>query len=706
MKKNAVLFLLFSVLTPFLLFSQIGNTEKENKTAVSAIQNKSLNKLTPASEGTVLNKLYMCKKIGLDGEYHLFNSDDLSGSSVIRGAVPGGQSLNEGTIDNNGFWWGISNDLGWTALNKINPATGAILSSLLIAAPGLSVRGIAFNPTDNHIYYLICTGMDEFLCKINPQNSMVVPALINYPGETHLWGLACTSDGVLYSMNDAIVTNQKLVRLSTTNPLDNVLIGSGIREAGVFALHGYCDLEIDRLTNKLYMSTQNAENFDHAGIWEIDKDFGFSTLVKDFGTNDIWSGMAFNNKLLINAPHADQVLYANDEVDIEWIGGAGDNLKIEFSSNNGAAWSSIVSDIAGSDGRYTWQLPNISSSNCKIRISSLNDPALTTTSSIFEIRKAFQFISGNGGENWSIGSQQVVSWYTNYNRFLLAKNADQENEVNGIPHHINVKLEYSTTGINGPWILVASNIVCYSNQVTSYTFTAPSVITNQGMFRITSQRQDARAAEGSLGKPNRALDFIGYSDYCWSTYSSSNTGKYLITSPNGREELTSGENKYITWIKTGGVVSGSTFLEYSIDGGLTWIRINTTPIAGIMRYNWKVPDVNSNKCLVRMCNYLTRREIDRSDSYFTISNTGSQAVNFPNPFNPSTKIMFKLDKSEMTSLRIYNSIGQEVAVLVNKQLEAGSHSFEFNASNLPSGVYFYNLTRDGKTEVHKMMLLK
>jgi len=68
--------------------------------------------------------------------------------------------------------------------------------------------------------------------------------------------------------------------------------------------------------------------------------------------------------------------------------------------------------------------------------------------------------------------------------------------------------------------------------------------------------------------------------------------------------------------------------------------------------------------------------------------------------------MFRLEKSEMTTLKIYNSIGQEVAMLVNKQLEAGSHSFEFNAANLPSGVYFYNLNHGGKSEIHKMMLLK
>ncbi len=83
------------------------------------------------------------------------------------------------------------------------------------------------------------------------------------------------------------------------------------------------------------------------------------------------------------------------------------------------------------------------------------------------------------------------------------------------------------------------------------------------------------------------------------------------------------------------------------------------------------------------------------------------AQNYPNPFNPSTEISFSIAQKGNVKLIIYNSLGQEVGTLVNKQMEIGNHSVEFNAENLPSGVYLYQiLTSSSYSEVKKMILLK
>ncbi len=82
------------------------------------------------------------------------------------------------------------------------------------------------------------------------------------------------------------------------------------------------------------------------------------------------------------------------------------------------------------------------------------------------------------------------------------------------------------------------------------------------------------------------------------------------------------------------------------------------------------------------------------------------ANNYPNPFNPSTKIQYSLPTNEFVSLRIYDIIGREVATLVNQQQSAGVYNVEFNASNLTSGVYFYKIEAGNFTSVKKMMLLK
>ncbi len=86
--------------------------------------------------------------------------------------------------------------------------------------------------------------------------------------------------------------------------------------------------------------------------------------------------------------------------------------------------------------------------------------------------------------------------------------------------------------------------------------------------------------------------------------------------------------------------------------------------------------------------------------------TYSLSQNYPNPFNPSTTINFSLQKSGMTKLDIYNILGQKIASLVNENLSAGQHSINFNATNLPSGIYLYALTSGNYTVTRKMILLK
>jgi len=84
----------------------------------------------------------------------------------------------------------------------------------------------------------------------------------------------------------------------------------------------------------------------------------------------------------------------------------------------------------------------------------------------------------------------------------------------------------------------------------------------------------------------------------------------------------------------------------------------------------------------------------------------SLSQNYPNPFNPTTKINFDLKSTAFAMLRVYDITGREVRTLVNEKLAAGSYSYDFNASELPSGVYFYQLQADGFIETKKMILLK
>jgi len=80
--------------------------------------------------------------------------------------------------------------------------------------------------------------------------------------------------------------------------------------------------------------------------------------------------------------------------------------------------------------------------------------------------------------------------------------------------------------------------------------------------------------------------------------------------------------------------------------------------------------------------------------------------NYPNPFNPSTKIRFDVSERTNVKIAVYNSAGMEITVLVNDELGAGKYETSFTALNLPSGVYFYKLITDSFSDAKKMILLK
>ena len=80
--------------------------------------------------------------------------------------------------------------------------------------------------------------------------------------------------------------------------------------------------------------------------------------------------------------------------------------------------------------------------------------------------------------------------------------------------------------------------------------------------------------------------------------------------------------------------------------------------------------------------------------------------NYPNPFNPKTVIRFSLIENCLATLKIFDALGKEVLILVNEKLNAGTYEKEFDASDLPSSVYFYKLSAGGFEDTKKMLLVR
>ena len=102
----------------------------------------------------------------------------------------------------------------------------------------------------------------------------------------------------------------------------------------------------------------------------------------------------------------------------------------------------------------------------------------------------------------------------------------------------------------------------------------------------------------------------------------------------------------------------------------------------------------------------------RTDS--TISSIDNQVVvseyrleqNYPNPFNPVTTIQYQIPLTEWDTLKVYDTLGNEIAILVNEEKSQGNYEIEFDGSSLSSGIYFYRIQVGEYANVKKFILLK
>ncbi|MGD1007035.1 MAG: T9SS type A sorting domain-containing protein, partial [Ignavibacteriaceae bacterium] len=95
-----------------------------------------------------------------------------------------------------------------------------------------------------------------------------------------------------------------------------------------------------------------------------------------------------------------------------------------------------------------------------------------------------------------------------------------------------------------------------------------------------------------------------------------------------------------------------------------------------------------------------KQEIELTPKTFSLSQ------NYPNPFNPSTIINFAVPKAGKVRIAVYNQLGQQVALIADKEYSPGSYSINFNGASLASGIYFYRIETGSFTQTKKMVLLK
>ena len=158
---------------------------------------------------------------------------------------------------------------------------------------------------------------------------------------------------------------------------------------------------------------------------------------------------------------------------------------------------------------------------------------------------------------------------------------------------------------------------------------------------------------------------------------------------------------------------GSSIRDVGVDAAGNVLIVNSSfeafriysPPDGANSFNtfspWAI-DVDNSTVIPTPVDFST--SVDESIS--NVPERFSLAQNYPNPFNPSTIIKYSVPENGFVRLSVYNLVGEEVSVLVSETVDAGFYEVTFNATNLPSGTYFYRLQVGNIVQLKKMLLMK
>ena len=379
----------------------------------------------------------------------------------------------------------------------------------------------------------------------------------------------------------------------------------------------------------------------------------------------------------VTSPNGGEVFCGGTNQNITWEDNLTGTMKIELyqGGQDPGDLHSILTSSTPSDGEYIWSFPGgmNPSPGYQIKISSNDDNNIFDFSdSTFTIGCNITLVSPNGGEEWCAETTETINWTQNFVG--------------------NIEIQLFKAGV-------------FNSSIT------PSTV-GDGEFDFIIP---AGALSSDLKIKIVSVDDGNISDISDSSFYIIACDRTII-SPNGGEIWMQGSTENISWTSENVI---SVKIELSINNGTSWSTItDSTASTGI--YSWLVnASQTSNQALIRISDLTNGNILDQSYDVFTIDiapavdeefsgipESYKLLQNYPNPFNPSTTIYYGLPVEASVKITIYDVLGNEVMVYSEDNQEAGYHSVEFNATVLPSGIYFYQLRAGSFVETKKMILLK
>lgn len=318
---------------------------------------------------------------------------------------------------------------------------------------------------------------------------------------------------------------------------------------------------------------------------------------------------------------------------------------------------------------------------------------------------AVTFIAGiyhstNNGDSWEFISNDVIE---RYNLKAITDSVLVDAAYPNLRISTNAGSSWDTTSIaSDPW---ASSIFFYDNKIFTHGFmnfqTKIFYTDNlgQSFFEIETPSDVSRKNGFSINS-NGEMFFLN-------RQGNQSPGIYMNTfPPSNWIQKYSGLSNCIYIDTNNFIYTGTTDgVLQSSDYGNNWELIFTENSSRAFAHDLKIED---NSLFIATNSYgLYGLQIPTSVNEETeLVTTYQLHQNYPNPFNPTTKIKFSVPESEVVQIKVYDVLGKEMQTLLNEYKQSGSYEVEFDASNLPSGVYFYRMISGSYLETKKMILLR
>ena len=278
----------------------------------------------------------------------------------------------------------------------------------------------------------------------------------------------------------------------------------------------------------------------------------------------------------VNYPNSATTVYIGRSINITWDSDylTSSFVNISYSYDGGVSWNSIVS-ATEDDGTYQWTIPETPSTECLIRVSEYDNPAIYDESDVF-FTIDYPWIdvaTPNGGETFEGCQEMTISW-----------------SRAGVSNYY--KIEYSTNG-GVDW-----------NTITNSSYTTGTSYTWSTIADLTSSNCIMRVRD--INSPSA----IDESD---APFTITKNNDIIVTTPNGGEFLQADGTETIEWVSA--PTSTRFYVYYSLDGGDTYTNVASTYSNS---YNWSIPNVESSNCLIKIRDYYNSCISDVSDEYFAI----------------------------------------------------------------------------------------